>query len=108
LDQQVYNKLRHRLFNFVSEQHKFYNTKEELEKKKQRVQLTYLYQYGSKRNFNEKLQKILSPYLNAHIQSAINKKIKIILTTKQQYSLNALLSRQKPFHPLLNKENRIF
>jgi len=108
LDQQVYDKLRHQLFKFVSEQQKFYDTKQELEKKNQRVQLTYLYQYGSKRHFNEEVKKLLSTYLDAKLEPAISKKIKIILTTKQQYSLNALLSRQKPFHQLLNKESRIF
>ncbi len=101
LDQQVYDKLRHQLFKFVSEQQKFYDTKQELEKKNQRVQLTYLYQYGSKRHFHEELKKILSPYLSAHVELSRNQQIKIILTTKQQYSLNALLSRQKTISSII-------
>jgi hypothetical protein len=107
LDQNVYDKLRHRLFNFISEQHSFVQKNQELEKKNQRVRLTYLYQFGPKRKFNKKLREILSENLRTTAQSsaasAINKKIKIVLTTKQQYSLNALLSQQKPSHHLLNK-----
>jgi len=107
LDQNVYDKLRHRLFNFISEQHSFVQKNQELEKKNQRIGLTYHYQFGPKRKFNKKLRVILSENLRTTAQSssvsAINKKIKIILTTKQQYSLNALLSQQKPSHQLLNK-----
>jgi len=102
LDQNVYDKLRHRLFNFISEQHSFFDKKQELEKKNQRVGLTYLYQFGPKRKFNKELRKILSKNLPTPAQFS-NNKIKLILTTKQQYSLNALLSQQKPSHQLLNK-----
>jgi hypothetical protein len=107
LDQNVYDKLRHRLFNFISEQHSFFDQNQELEKKNQRIRLTYLYQLGPKRRFNSKLREILSENLHTAAQSSKNK-IKIILTTKQQYSLNALLSQQKPVHQLLNKEKPIF
>ncbi len=108
LDQNVYDKLRHRLFNFISEQHSFFDKKQELEKNHQRIQLTYLYQFGPKRQFNKKLQEILSENLHTTAAPYSRNKIKIILTTKQQYSLNALLSQQKPVHQLLNKEKPIF
>ncbi|CAF4557318.1 unnamed protein product, partial [Rotaria magnacalcarata] len=60
LDQQVYKKLRHRLFNFIHEQRTYLKNNEELDKKNERVQLTYLYEFGPKRQFNQRLQEILS------------------------------------------------
>jgi len=107
LNQQVYNQLRLRLFNFISEQQKFIDLKRESEKKNQRVQLTYLYQFGSKLQFHKKLREILSENVHTAAQFS-KKKTKIILTPKQQYSLNALLSQQKPFHQLLNEEKSVF
>ena len=69
--------------------------------------LFYLYQYGSKENFHKKLQDILSKRLNIPTPSWKNK-IKIWLGTRQQHSLNALLSQQQPVHPLLTKDKVLF
>jgi len=106
LDQHVYDKLRHRLFNFISEQNHYSKKNQELEKNNQRIQLIYLYQFGPKQKFDKKLREILLKHLYTSTKSSLStdKQIKIILRTKQQYSLNALLSQQKPFHPLLNKK----
>jgi hypothetical protein len=104
LDQKVYDKLRLRLFNFISEQRQFLNKNQELENNDQRFKLSYLYQYGSKHKFNKKLQTILSKALYTPPPTpSTDNKIRIILSTKQQYSLNALLSQQKPCHTLLHK-----
>ncbi|CAF2844990.1 unnamed protein product [Rotaria sp. Silwood2] len=108
LDQDVYKKLRQRSFNFISEQRQVLKTNQELAKKKQRFRLSYLYEFGSKHKFNKELQGILSQYLNPKDQYSNHKKIKFILTTKSQHSLNALLSEQKPTHDLLNKNTTMF
>ncbi|CAF4455542.1 unnamed protein product [Rotaria socialis] len=108
LDQNVYEKLRLRLFNFISEQKLIGKRNQESEKKNERVRLFYLNAFGSKRKFNTLLREILSNYLKrkeSSSSSASSKpnEIKILSTAKYQYSLNALLSQQKPNHPLLKK-----
>ena len=96
LNQKDYDKLRHRLFNFISEQHRFLDECEELEKSNRRIQLTYHYQFGPKRLFQKRLREILTENLHLPSQAFVKKKIDFIFTTTQQYSLNALLSQQKP------------
>lgn len=105
LDQRVYEQLRHRLFNFIHEQQQFSRANQELESNNQQIRLSYFYQYGPKHKFNEKLKEIL--LANLHLPANVSfekkhQKLKILLTTKQKCSLNALLSQQKPDHPLLN------
>ncbi|CAF1352319.1 unnamed protein product [Rotaria sordida] len=104
LDQQVYKKLRHRLFNFISEQQHILNRNRELKQNNQCFRLSYLYEYGPKHKFNEELQEILSARLNPSNPSSKANKINIRLTTKLHHSLNALLSQQKPSHPLLSEK----
>ena len=103
LDQQVYDKLRNRLFNFMNEQRRFSDTNRELEKNGQLVRLSYVYEYGPKREFHAKLYKTLSENLNQHVQPS-KRKIKMKVTTIHQHSLNALLSRQNSSRILLNKK----
>ncbi|CAF1346300.1 unnamed protein product [Rotaria sordida] len=104
LDQQVYKKLRHRLFNFIGEQKRILNRNRELKQKDQYFRLSYLYEYGPKHKFNKELQEILSTGLNPSNTSAKINKINIRLTTKLHHSLNALLSQQKPSHPILSEK----
>ncbi|CAF5206116.1 unnamed protein product [Rotaria magnacalcarata] len=104
LDQQVYKKLRHRLFNFIHEQRTYLKNNEELDKKNERVQLTYLYEFGPKRQFNQRLQEILSRNLKTtNNTSSKTNPIKIKMMTKHQHSLNALFSEQNPLHNLSKK-----
>ncbi|CAF4818731.1 unnamed protein product [Rotaria sp. Silwood1] len=100
LDQQVYMKLRHRLFNFVSEQRQIFRMNKELEEQNQRFHLSYLCEYGPKQKFNEELQKMLSKSLNSSKKSAKMNTINLRFTTQSSYSLNAFLGKQKPYHPL--------
>ena len=95
LDSQVYAKLRHRLFNFISEQQQYCGAHRELAKNNQLVQLSYQYQFGANREFEKRCRQILTQHLNASATSSTNE-IKIIFRMKHQYSLNALLSRQQP------------
>lgn len=104
LNQRVYEQLQHRLFNFVTEQHQLTRTNQDLESNHQLIRLSYFYQWGPRSEFDEKLKKILREHLQMPTQTSFEKKhqqIKLILTTQTKYSLNALLSQQKPQHPLL-------
>ena len=95
------------MFNFITEQKHIFYANEELEKTNQLFRLSYLYQFGPKHEFNKKCRKILSDDLKPHVQPWKNK-TKLVLTTKHQYSLNALLARQKPSHDLLTTKKTIF
>ena len=105
LNQEIYDKLRDRLFNFIRAQRHYELENNELVKKKRYVELTYLYEYGSTQVFDKELTKIVSDYLNSNLHlssSSHNEQIKIILRKQQQFSLNALLSEQKPRNNFLN------
>lgn len=104
LDQSLYEKFRHRLFNFMSEQRRFILKKQEATYKNRRSHLSYLYDnIGPKGKFNKKLRQILSENVKLQNTTYENSKLQLDITTKNQYSLNALLSRQRPSHPILNK-----
>jgi len=120
LDQTIYDKLRHRLFNFISEQHEFSRIKNDSENSNRRITLTYAYEYGPKNKFEKQLRAILVKHLqptnttttttpssasSSLSYSSNSKKLKVVLHSKQQYSLNALLTEQKPNHPLINENN---
>ncbi|CAF4086121.1 unnamed protein product [Rotaria sordida] len=133
LDGNVYRKLRLRLMNFISEQRRISDQKRELEKNHEYIQLSYVHEIGSRHVFNQELKKILSVNLDASnatvkqinlqktkqrlsknvkasspITISKSKPVHVQVTTKQQYSLNALLSQQKPSHPLLNQKGTFF
>ncbi|CAF4469521.1 unnamed protein product [Rotaria socialis] len=54
------------------------------------------------RIFNKKLREILSQNIQLENTTFENNKLQFIITTKHQYSLNSLLSEQRPTHPILN------
>jgi hypothetical protein len=95
LDPHVYRQLRHRLFNFMSEQQRAADKNEELEKHDRIARLSYRYEYGQRHAFDRQLRDILSKHLDVPDQPA-QYKMKLVVTTKQHYSLNGLLSAQKP------------
>lgn len=100
LDQQVYDRLRHQLFNFLSEQNKIMKDEQEADRLKQIVQLTYPYQYGPRLEFEQQCRQLLTHQLASRLKID-PAKLKIVLQTKQQYSLNGLLSQQKPSNELV-------
>ena len=57
VDQYDYDKLRLRLFNFISEQQHIFYANEELDKNNQLFRLSYLYQFGPKHEFNKNVVK---------------------------------------------------
>ena len=104
LDQRLYEKFRHRLFNFMSEQRQYMEKKQESFKKNRRFHLSYTHDnMSAKGEFNKKLRKILSENIPLHDVTFENNKLQLDIIPNYQYSLNALLSRQRPIHPILNK-----
>ncbi|CAF1455023.1 unnamed protein product [Adineta steineri] len=108
LNQDEYDKLRRRLMNYINEQKEYNLKNKELEKNKQLIRLNYLHEFGPKYEFNRQLKEILSNNLVDKKIPFIKQQLTINLKTIHQYSLNGLLSQQKPSHPLFNKEKMFF
>ncbi|CAF1322835.1 unnamed protein product [Adineta steineri] len=108
LNQDEYDKLRRRLMNYIDEQKEYNLKNKELEKNKQLIRLNYLHEFGRKHEFNRQLKEILSTNLVDKKIPFIKQQLTINLKTIHQYSLNGLLSQQKPSHPLFNKEKMFF
>ncbi|CAF1513059.1 unnamed protein product, partial [Adineta steineri] len=49
-----------------------------------------------------KLREMLSQKIQLENTTFEIKKLQFVITTKHQYSLNSLLSEQRPTHPILN------
>jgi hypothetical protein len=96
LDQQMYNRLRHRLFNFVSEQRRYQEHIRLLEEKNDYIRLTYYYELGPKHQFNEEMKRILFSQFESTEATLKKKKLKLKMITKSPHTLNALLSEQQP------------
>ncbi|CAF4210878.1 unnamed protein product, partial [Adineta steineri] len=107
-NQDEYDKLRRRLMNYINEQKEYNLKNKELEKNKQLIRLNYLHEFGPKHEFNRQLKEILSNKLVDKKIPFIKQQLTINLKTIHQYSLNGLLSQQKPSHPLFNKEKMFF
>ncbi|CAM2723375.1 unnamed protein product [Rotaria socialis] len=105
LDQHGYEKFRRRLFNFMYEQRQYMEKKQDALKKYRRFPLSYIYDNISRKGeFNKKLRQILVDNIQLHNLKFESTKLKFDITTKSQYSLNALLSQQRPIHAILNKQ----
>lgn len=93
MHQQVYDRLRHQMFNFLSEQNKKWKDEQETEQLRHLVQLTYPYQYGPRLEFERQCRQLLSQQIASRLKIP-STKMKVTFQTKQYYSLNALLSQQ--------------
>ncbi|CAF1451813.1 unnamed protein product [Adineta steineri] len=107
-NQDEYDKLRRRLMNHIGDQKEYNLKNKELEKNNQLIRLNYLHEFGVKHEFNRQLKEILSKNLVNTNAPFERQQLTINLTTIHQYSLNGLLSQQKPSHPLFNKEKIFF
>ena len=58
------------------------------------IHFHYLYDYGPRCQFNQQFHELWSKYFTDHSVLS-NEKSKILLTTKQLHSLNALLTQYK-------------
>ncbi|CAF1450822.1 unnamed protein product, partial [Adineta steineri] len=107
-NQDEYDKLHRRLMTYIGEQKEYHLKNKELEKNNQLIRLNYLHEFGVKHEFNKQLKEILSKNLVDKNAPFIKQQLMINLSTIHQYSLNSLLSQQKPSHPLFNKEKMFF
>ncbi|CAF1049465.1 unnamed protein product [Rotaria sordida] len=73
----------------------------DLEKQRKRFHLSYLYDSGPKLQFNQQLQEIFARKLNTQDPLSKYRNLQLIVSTKNPYTLNTLLSEYKPSHPLL-------
>ncbi|CAF3676623.1 unnamed protein product [Rotaria sordida] len=97
----VYEKLRCRLLNFIDIQRKMLDHDLELEQNERIQHLYYLYDYGPYKQFEEKFHNIWSTYIKNDSQRT-STNTKILLNAKHIFSLNTLLTQQKPTCELLN------
>jgi hypothetical protein len=95
LDQTVYERLRHRLFDFINLQRTISDKTQALEDTEYIFRFSYPYDYGPYIKFKEKFHELWSTYLKDDCQLS-HKDTKILLNTKHLFSLNTLLARQKP------------
>ena len=101
MPQAAYDTLRRRLLDIAEQQRTRLEKYQEIEDKERVLHLHYLHDYGPRARFHERFHQIWTIYLKEDPQLS-NEKTKIIVHTKHVYSLNALLSEQKPSAALLN------
>ncbi|CAF2186794.1 unnamed protein product [Rotaria magnacalcarata] len=77
-DQIMYNKFRHNWFNYIKMQHELSDQLQQFDDKGQLIHLNYLYEYGTRYQFNEQFHRIWSEYFNQHPNLSIQK-CKILL-----------------------------
>ena len=91
-DQAQYHSFRHLWFDFVDMQHTRADQLQTLDDKNHVIRFSYLYEYGARCEFNRHFREFWSTQFATHPLLSKDKS-KIVLTTKQEHSLNALLSR---------------
>ena len=91
-DPSIYAQLRRQIFDFINKQKR--------EEHNQLIHFYYPYDYGPYRQFNRKFDEHWSRYIKPDPQLP-SKEMKLVLNTKPIYSLNALLTQQKPSDELL-------
>jgi hypothetical protein len=94
LNRFTYTSLRIQLFRHFRQQKNDLQERQELESKNKIIQLYYLFDWGSRCEFNQKFYQLLSTILN---EDPTFKKygLKLILNTKHCYSSNTLVAQYK-------------
>jgi hypothetical protein len=96
MDQKMYDKFRQQWFDLIDMQRVLSNKLQNFDDNGNLIRLNYLYEYGSRCQFNEEFYKIWIKHF--HIDPILRQeKTAIILTSKHLHSLNALLAQQKLF-----------
>ena len=93
-DQTIYHSFRRQWFEFLDMQRTLSDQLQQLDDHGNVIRLHYFYDYGPRCQFNRQFHELWSQYFTDHAILS-NDKSKILLTTKQSHSLNALLVRQK-------------
>lgn len=100
-NQTVYEQqLRSRLFDFVDVQHSRSEKYQELEDKEYLFHFSYPYNFGAYDQFHRQFQELWKKHFKYDTHFT-HKDTSIVLVPQSIYSLNTLLSQQKPCHELM-------
>ena len=92
LDQAFYDRFRLKIVAFIEQYHGALEKTRQLDDDGKMLHFHYLYEYGSRSQFDEVFQNLWAKSFTDHPNLSVTKS-KICLTTKQRYSLNALLAQ---------------
>ena len=100
MDQTSYDRLRQKLLGSIDSEQYLFEQNETFENDDCLSQLYYLYECGSRRQFNREFRRLWNDHFK-NDRAIAAMKGKILFTTKHLYSLNALLAKQKPSSSIL-------
>ncbi|CAM4962832.1 unnamed protein product [Rotaria socialis] len=106
MNQTIYEQLRRRLLIHNDTQCDKSLQELDLKSNKYFLRFHYPYRYGYHRKFEEKFYEILSTFMKNHPQLSSNQR-KLLLTAHHLFSLNTLLTQQKPVCELLKQPTEI-
>ncbi|CAF1451550.1 unnamed protein product [Adineta steineri] len=89
-NQTQYNEFRLKWLDYIGMQYELTDQLQQCENQGRLIRLHYLYEWGPRCNFNQKFLELWSEYFRRHPLLS-TEKLKILLTTKHEYSLNTLL-----------------
>ncbi|CAF5175953.1 unnamed protein product [Rotaria magnacalcarata] len=99
----IYEQLRYRLLIRNDTQREKSLQELDLKSNKYFLRFHYPYDYGCRRKFEEKFYEILSTFMKNHPQLSSSNRRKLLLTAHHLFSLNTLLTQQKPACELLKQ-----
>ena len=100
MDQPSYDLLRQKLISSIDREQIVFEQNETFDHDDCLSRLYYLYEWGARRQFNREFRRLWNDYFKIDRAIAAMKG-KVLFTTKQLYSLNALLVKQKPSSSVL-------
>ncbi|CAF1203482.1 unnamed protein product [Adineta steineri] len=89
-NQTQYNEFRQKWLDYMSMQYELTDQLQQFDNQDRLIRFNYLYEWGPRCNFNQKFLDLWSEYFCRHPLLS-KEKLKILLTTKHEYSLNTLL-----------------
>ncbi|CAF4372262.1 unnamed protein product, partial [Adineta steineri] len=89
-NQTQYNEFRLKWLDYIGMQYELTDQLQQCDSQGRLIRLQYLYEWGPRCNFNQKFLDLWSEYFRRHPLLS-TEKLKILLTTKHEYSLNTLL-----------------
>ncbi|CAF2104345.1 unnamed protein product [Rotaria magnacalcarata] len=94
MDETKYDEFRYKWFEYITIQHELSDKLQRLDDTGRLLHFNYLYEYGPRCEFNQQFHRLWAEYFANH--SYLSKeKLKVVLTTKNLHSLNALLAKEK-------------
>ncbi|CAF1403740.1 unnamed protein product [Adineta steineri] len=89
-NQTQYNEFRQKWFDYMYMQYELTDQLQQCDNQGRLIRLHYLYEWGPRCKFNQKFLELWSEYFRRH-PFLSQEKLKLLLTTKHEYSLNTLL-----------------